>query len=360
MKYLKDGNEMGGYLRKIISNLKECLLQASIRKKVLIGFGCFIIVFIIGIVSNNTHLRNEKEIIKDLQLEDNFFPYFEMDIQQLDILQRFTNQNEHSDLVHVKIVGKNEALGIDCTIQYELCYQEYKEGWKLENVFPEHQDEWTITEPSIEQVKESIYEKLSYFNLDEITSFTPQTVVTHEFNDTELSTNVAFSCDETGETYDFKAKGILVYILTDTGWKLDEGQSSVDYDNTKLIPHECIEESFARKYIEEQVGSEYSNIELVNQNQDLGDNYVTYTYICEKEHNFATLQRQFDVTCFFNEQAEWEIAYYESDENSDEVNWNINTTVESISHYFDTAGTDQTISYTITYPYNDQEEYAYD
>ena len=37
MKYLKDGNEMGGYLRKIISNLKECLLQASIRKKVLIG-----------------------------------------------------------------------------------------------------------------------------------------------------------------------------------------------------------------------------------------------------------------------------------------------------------------------------------
>ena len=30
-----------------------------------------------------------------------------------------------------------------------------------------------------------------------------------------------------------------------------------------------------------------------------------------------------------------------------------------ISHYFDTAGTDQTISYTITYPYNDQEEYAY-
>lgn len=353
-------SEIGVYIWEKMSSLKQSLLQANVKKKMFAGIGCLIVIFIIiGIVSNSGHLRNENEILKDLQSWEEFFPYCEIDIQQISILQRQTDKNGKSDLVHVNVDGENLELGINFTMQYELYYYKYNEGWRLDNVVPENYEKWIITEPSKGQVIEDINNELDFLNLNEVTITEPQIIFANEFSDTAINMKMEFSANETGETYDLESRGIFTYNLTDSGWKFDESQSGVDYGNTRLVAHNYVEEDVARQYLIEQIGNEYSNIELVGENHDLGDNYITYLYSCEKEHQFATVKQQYNITYFFNNKAEWEVYNSGFDENLNEINWHIDTTAERTAHYFGTAGSDQAISYRITYPYNGQKEYAY-
>lgn len=353
-------SEIGVYIWEKMSSLKQSLLQANVKKKMFAGIGCLIVIFIIiGIVSNSGHLRNENEILKDLQSWEEFFPYCEIDIQQISILQRQTDKNGKSDLIHVNVDGENLELGMNFTMQYELYYYKYNEGWRLDNVVPENYEKWIITEPSKGQVIEDINNELDFLNLNEVTITEPQIIFTNEFSDTAINMKVEFSANGTGETYDLESKGFFTYNLTDSGWKIDKSQSGVDYGNTRLIAHNYVEEDVAKQYLIEQIGNEYSNIELIGENHDLGDNYITYLYSCEKEHQFATVKQQYNITYFFNDKAEWEVYNSGFDENLNEINWHIDTTAERTAHYFDTAGSDQVISYRITYPYNGQKEYAY-
>lgn len=352
-------NDISVYIRKKVSELKQSLLQINMKKKLFLSIGSLIIIFvIIGIVSNNEHLRNENEILKDLQSRDEFFPYCEMDIQQINILQRQTDQNGKSDLILVSVDGENSEFGMNYTVQYELYYYKYNEGWKLDNIIPENYNEWIITEPLKEQVIEDISNELKFLNLDEITISDPRIFFTNEFSDTAINMKMEFSVNETGETYDLEANGIFTYSLTDTGWKFDESQSGVDYGNTRLIAHNYVEEDIARQYLIEQTGDEYSNIELVGENHDLGDNYVTYLYSCEKEHQFATVKQQYNITYFFNDNAEWEVYNFGFNEDMLEEEWHINTDAETKFVFLDKDKEDQIILYHIVYPCNGQNGYA--
>lgn len=352
-------SEIGVYIWEKMSSLKQSLLQVNVKKKMFAGIGCLIVIFIIiGIVSNSGHLRNENEILKDLQSWEEFFPYCEIDIQQINILQRQTDKNGKSDLIHVNVDGENLELGMNFTMQYELYYYKYNEGWRLDNVVPENYEKWMITEPSKGQVIEDINNELDFLNLNEVTITEPQIIFTNEFSDTAINMKVEFSANDTGETYDLESRGFLTYNLTDSGWKIDKSQSGVDYGNTRLIAHNYVEEDVAKQYLIEQIGNEYSNIELIGENHDLGDNYITYLYSCEKEHQFATVKQQYNITYFFNDKAEWEVYNSGFIEDTIEEEWHIDTDAETKFYFLGEDREDQIISYHIVYPCNGQNDYA--
>lgn len=101
-------------------------------------------------------IKTEKEIAQDLEESKDFLPGFEMDIDDLEITKRKTDEEDKEDLVYVAVEASNDE--VVCKVEYKLTYNLYDSGWILDEVevYGDESRFLPKVKPSEELIQESI------------------------------------------------------------------------------------------------------------------------------------------------------------------------------------------------------------
>ena len=77
-------------------------------------------------------IKNEDEILQDLQIECDVFAKYGLEISSITITNRKTNSEGKSDVVYCSIVAENDDMKYTCN--YIITYFLYDQGWLVENI----------------------------------------------------------------------------------------------------------------------------------------------------------------------------------------------------------------------------------
>ena len=181
-------------------------------------------------VINGIRIKTEEEIENELVNHPDFFPYQTINVNSFEIERRQTNVDAMTDSVWVNVGASNE--NINCSIQYEMTYNLYNEGWMLDAVVPYERDNWTIVPlqgPSYDQAYAALQDILAETHF--ITSSggiaVPQSSYNYSGGDCEFS-------DETAVYY-FYRHDDYAYASQDTTdaiyFEFDDSTVSWVYDS---------------------------------------------------------------------------------------------------------------------------------
>lgn len=105
----------------------------------------FVLVLFLALTGcSGPSVRTEAEIMEDLQNHSSFYSAQPVEITNIEILKRQTDQDDKIDTVYATIEASNDS--IQCSLSYELTYGLYDQGWILDNVarYDGEESSWSI------------------------------------------------------------------------------------------------------------------------------------------------------------------------------------------------------------------------
>ena len=235
-----------------------------------------LVAVLIGIITNlsKNPVKDEDAILEDVMLYDAFIEKYGIEITQLDIVKRQTNEDEKTDYIWLNIKGDNEQFSY--TASYEITYSLYNDGWLVEH-FDKTDDEFFANEIPSEQL-----EKLAEYVLEsQYSQFRFSSL-------SETSSNMAtlyFDIDEECSNYlKIQSKASLnAYFTPEKGWYINQ-------DSLKVTdPKEVWDIAGVWYYSDDEI-----EIEVNIFDYDTTRDIVTLNYSCTTLNNSVSTTEQIE------------------------------------------------------------------
>ena len=278
----------------------------SSKKRIAAVIGLLTIIFLalyFGFIANR--VKNEKEIMEDLNRDESWFPYCELKINNLIIEKRKTDKKQKTDIVYVDIAAKNEKGNVQFDLRYRLNYRFYNDDWMLEAVKPEKIAKWKISKPAFNDIRTDLCEQVSFFELNGVT-FDSLNLEYEDCGQNIPGTEywVTFDGQQDKENFQAVTNGRFHYKLEKDGWEYQEDSW---IENAGFIPKYGVDETEAENILKEELDKDVSEIRKVDEDKDYQHQAMSYTYECYKRYNYLTVvQRYWVKFTFSNASAEWQ------------------------------------------------------
>ena len=125
---------------------------------------------ILGLIGCGNTIKNEEEIIQDLQNQCDIIQQHDLKISNLEMTNRKTDTKGKSDTVYCTITAQNENMKYLC--DYTLNYFLYDQGWILDSIDRDNKQFVPLHSPiTLSQVYEDSKQELEVINYEYQTNF---------------------------------------------------------------------------------------------------------------------------------------------------------------------------------------------
>lgn len=179
------------------------------RRLSLIMTGVLLVICLFGLSGCSPKSVKEKEIFEDIKKSDTYCSTFDFTYDSMEVIKRMTDEENRSDNVWVNFTCHNDDF--EYTVECEVEYILYNEGWVFENYEIISSSYSALTKPNIK----TVLEDFGYLELESVEEWEERDLD----EDQNTYTFVGYGQDKISEYFSWdKGYGISYNFTPNKGW----------------------------------------------------------------------------------------------------------------------------------------------
>jgi|GEM_PF-2947014 len=177
-----------------------------------------LLLVIFSIISCSPSEKDEHEIMKDIKSHSGFFDIQDVKIDNIDIVNRQTDEKEKTDFVYATVFGHCDD--IEYELGYYLTYNLNKNKWILDSLVRDRNGVWSISKATNEQITKDIKNHSGFFDIQDV-KIDNINIIKRQTDEKETTDFVYVTVFGHCDDIKYELGYYLIYNLYSNGWILD-------------------------------------------------------------------------------------------------------------------------------------------